>query len=264
MTWPIESVEYGSYQYLMRHVGRRLGYGGNQDAWTREQREVADAVVQRGVRRFYTPQPLEGETYAHEWSFLRPIRPIVTVANQYAYDLPADFAMLDGPMTFAPDQSVLYQPIELVSIYEVNRRRQETSSTGRPTLVALVAGETPRSYQIHFWLTPDTAYTIWYPSKVSPLDLSDDNPMPFGGNEHAQTILEACLAEAEVERGVKESVHEPRFKERLFASVSHDRKVGSPPTLGRNVDRSDRLDESYTETFHDLDNNIVTYNGVAY
>lgn len=250
--------EYGSYAYLMREVGSLMGYGRNSDAWTPEKRSIADGIVQRGVRSFYVPTVLPGDKYAHEWSFLRPVRTLVTVASQYMYDLPEDFAMLDGPITFAPDQSVLYQPIEVVGEYVVRQRQQETTWTGRPTLAALVPVAAPGRYQIHFWVTPDIAYTLYYRSRINPRDLSEANPTPYGGMVHVQTILEACLLEAELEKGVKESPRKGRFIERLQASVSHDRKLKSPPAMGRPYEHYE------VDSYHELDANVVTYNGVSY
>lgn len=249
---------YGSYAYLLREVGSVLGYGRHPDSWTPEKRSIADGIVQRGVRGFYVPTVLPNEKYAHEWSFLRPVRPLVTVANQYIYDLPADFAMLDGPITYAPDQAVLYQPIEVVAEYVVRTRQQETTWTGRPTMAALVSTNEPGRFQIHFWVTPDGAYTLYYRSRVNPRDLSDANPTPHGGMVHAQTILEACLLEAELEKGVKDSPRKGRFLERLQASVSHDRRLHSPPSIRGNV-------EGYgVDSYHELDANVIKYNGVEY
>jgi len=262
MTWPIDKIVYGSYRYFLRAVGRKLGYGGNYDSWTREQTEIANDVVQRGVRRFYAPTRLDGKKYAHEWGFLRPLRTLTMESGKYAYDLPADFSALDGPITYMPDQSVLYQPIEIVPIHQVNYRRLDTSSTGRPSIAALVAKDIPGFYEIHFWLTPDDDYVVQYPCKLRPLDLSDSNPMPFGGPEHTLTILESCLQEAEIELGLKESVHEDRFLERLGTSISIDQKLNSPQTVGRNIDRSDVAEDPYS--YHDLSENTVTYNGVSY
>lgn len=237
MTYPVVKQGYGSYGYFLQEVGAILGYGRNFDTWNREKQGVADAVIQRGVRAFYTPVPLEGETYGHEWSFLRPVRQLVTEADVYQYDLPADFAMLDGPITFAADQSILYQPIQVVSEYEVRKRQQDTDTTGRPTLAALVPKEA-RGWQIHFWVTPDSAYTLDYVCKINPLELSEANPWPYGGTEHAQTILESCLKCAEEEKQVAQGQHAGEFLKRLAASVSQDRRRMCPRSLGLNRDRS--------------------------
>jgi len=222
MTWPVDDIGYGSYRYFLREAGRVLGYGRNFDTWAREQTENADAVVQRGVYRFYTPAPIDGRKYGHEWSFLQPVRTLTTVSGTYVYDLPTDFVSLNGPMTYPADQDLLYVTVELVSLYQINKRRIDSTSTGTPTMVALVPKDEPGRYEFHFWLTPDDAYSIQYPCRIRPLPLSDENPLPYGGEEHAQTILEACLAEAEVENGIKEPVHELRFQDKLRASVSHD------------------------------------------
>ena len=110
------------------------------------------------------------------------------------------------------------------------------------------------------WPTPDDAYTIEYLAKVNPAALATASSMPYGGTEHLGTVVEACLAEAEAEKG-EAGIHTEKYQERLAASVSHDRKLMSPDTLGYGGDRSDRAG---VVDVHDLDNNLVLYNGVAY
>lgn len=261
MTYPVVKQEYGTYGYLLQEVGAILGYGRNYDTWNREKRGIADAVIQRGVRAFYTPVPLPGEKYGHEWSFLRPIRQLVTVADTWQYDLPKDFAMLDGPITFAADQSILYQPIAVVPEFEVRKRQQETATTGRPTLAAVVAKGEPGIYQIHFWTTPDDEYTLEYPCKINPLELSEENPWPYGGTQHMQTVLESCLKCAEEEKQVARGQHADEFVTRLAASVSHDRKLMCPRSLGLNRDRSRILNAGDRR---ELDQEIVTYAGTEW
>jgi len=261
VTYPVVDFAYGSYEYLMREVGAVLGYGRNADTWSHEQRGTANAVVQRGVRDFYSPVPLEGEKYAHQWSFLSPVRQLTTVSGTYKYTLPADFAMLDGPITFEPDQSVLYEPIRVVSDYEVRRRQQESDYTGRPTLAALVPSELPGRTELHFWTTPDDEYVLEYRCQVSPVDLSETNPMPYGGKTHAAAIIESCLKTAVDEKHVRGGTHGEQYKQRLAASVSHDRKVMCPRTLGRGV-MSDGRDHGFYS--RELDVDVTTYDGVEW
>lgn len=256
MTYPVVEYAYGSYDYLMREVGALLGYGRNTDTWSHEQRGVADAVVQRGVRAFYTPVPLPGEKSAHEWSFLRPVKQLTTVASTYKYDLPPDFAMLDGPITYKPDQTVFYQTIDVVSELVIRERQVDTSTTGRPTLAAIIPSALPRRYEIHFWVTPDAAYVLEFPCQVNPQDLSAENQYPYGGVEHSQTILESCLAVAEEEKAVRGGPHSGQYMQRLAASVSHDRKLMCPRSIGRNTDRADY---SYRLDRREIDQDVTLY-----
>lgn len=224
---------YGSYEYLMREVGAILGYGRDYDSWSHEKRGVANAVVQRGVRDFYNPVPLEGEKYAHAWSFLSPVRQLTTVADTWKYDLPKDFAMLDGPITFEIDQDVITTDIRIVSEYEIRRKQIDSDTTGVPTMAAVVPGDVPGRWKLFFWVTPDDAYTLEYRCQLNPPDLSVEDPMPYGGVEHVRTVLESCLKCAEEEKSVRGGVHAEQFMQRLAASVSHDRKVVCPRVMKR-------------------------------
>lgn len=256
MSYPVVEYQYGSYEHLLSEVGAVLGYGRNIDAWSREKRGTANACVQQGVRNFYAPVPLENEKYAHEWSFLRPIRQLTTVASTYIYELPSDFAALDGPITFEPDQSVLYQPIAVVGEYEVRRRQQDTITTGRPTIAAIVPSSNPGRYEIHFWVTPDAAYTLEYRCQVNPLDLSEANQFTHGGTAHVQTVLASCLRAAEEEKQVSQGPHAKEFARRLAASISSDRRLMCPRSIGTNRDRSE---DTYDR--RELDAEVVTYEG---
>jgi len=263
MTFPVQTQTYGSYDYLCREVAPVLGYERNSDLWTHEQAGIIDSVVQRGVRAFYAPPALPGDKMSHEWSFLRPVRTLVTVADTSEYTMPSDFADLVGPLTFAADQSILYEPIELVSHFQIRQRQTESTSTGRPTLAALYPSETAGTWKLALWITPDDAYTIYYRSRIVPVDLSASNTTPYGGKEHAQTILEACLAEAEVEADKERLIHHERFMQRLQASVHLDRRANAPDTLGYNRDRSDGQGW-YPESYHEWNTSVITYNGVSY
>jgi hypothetical protein len=77
-----------------------------------------------------------------------------------------------------------------------------------------------------------------------------------------QTVVEACLAACEDRKG-ESAQHTALFRETLKASVSQDRQVASPSTLGYNRDHSDCVSDPFGD-WHDADENIVTYNGVAY
>ena len=96
-----------------------------------------------------------------------------------------------------------------------------------------------------------------------PAALSDASPAPYGGNEHRLTIIESCLRLAEIEAKVEKPRHDEEFKTRMRASISHDRKLMMPQTLGFPRDSSGNTYDSGID-IHDLDENIVTYNGVTY
>lgn len=66
-----------TYDELHDEVGRALGYGRDSSS------DDVDRCVRRGLRQFYTPEPLSGERVGHRWSFLRTVESLTThVATQ--------------------------------------------------------------------------------------------------------------------------------------------------------------------------------------
>ncbi|QDP55777.1 MAG: hypothetical protein Unbinned2706contig1001_38 [Prokaryotic dsDNA virus sp.] len=65
-----------TYDELHDEVGRALGYG--RDATGDANVDVV-ACVKRGLRQFYTPEPLPGERVSHRWSFMRTVETLDTI-----------------------------------------------------------------------------------------------------------------------------------------------------------------------------------------
>lgn len=257
-----------TYSALREEVAFFLGYTRNSDDWQEAELAAINRVIEGGLRRFYNPPPLPREAYGHEWSFLFPLTSMATVASTSAYDLPADFAMVQGDLTFAPGANVLYRPIPVVSEHEVRCRLAAHNETGRPEIAAIRpkaanygAGT---SYEIVFWPTPDAAYTLYYRYRIGILSLTATEGYPPGGAEHAQTILEACLAEAESRLDDTEGVHTKRFWECLAASVSHDRQLAMHEGICYNGGGIEVPPECYPGLLHGCDQHVTTYKGVAY
>lgn len=259
MAWPISSLTHGSWQWLKSHVGGSMYGKYNAAEWTHEEDGLINSFVQRGVRQFYAPPKLPEHRYAHEWSFLKPTVTLATAASTYTYDLPADFVAFYGPMTYAPDSNVLYEPIKLIAESQIRRMIADEDWTGRPTMAAYrpktLSASTGTRYELLLYPIPDDAYTLHYRYRVSPSDLSADNPMPYGGPPHYETILASCLALAMPSR-------DGQFIERLRASISLDQDASAPDSLGIDRDPTDRLSD-HTD-WHDTSINVVTYNGVEY
>lgn len=268
--WPFENPATGlniTKAYLGRLIGDFLEYGAHFATWDHSQAQRVKLAVETGLRKFYAPMILPGERWSHEWSFLTPRSQIETVSGEYRYDLPADFAMFDGPLTYAPGSSTLYPSLQQVSEHQVMHRLQQGEATCRPEVYAVrpkaLDAAIGTQYEILLWPIADDEYQISYRYKLNPAGLGEEANLPFGGQVHAQTIIEACLAAAEEQKGVGNGLHAKKFEECLRASVSHDRQVSSPATLGYNTDRSD-APVNPTMNWHDYDENIVTYNGIAY
>jgi hypothetical protein len=115
--------------------------------------------------------------------------------------------------------------------------------TGPPMLAALsplkgTTGIAGQRFILHMFPAADQNYTLQAQYYINPDYLSGAFPFAYGGAPHAETILESCLAIAEQRRDDAMTVHTAKFKERLLASISMDRRL-KPQKLGLNRDESD-------------------------
>ena len=237
MIWPLTKPEFGSYEWLMREVGDLMQVGAKDSTWTHEEHGRIDSLVQRGVRQFYSPPPLPGERYGYDWSFLRPVLALDTVAEQAVYDLPVDWAMFRGPLVFLPDQNTSRAEVDITSLHRL-MGLQTTKATGPPRYAATRAKELDPAvgtrYELVLYPEPDDEYHLQAPARLNPGDLSEGQ-FPYGGSVHYETVRASCISVAT--QGDANAMQ--LFLQRLATSVGHDRKVNSPDTLGRDYDHSD-------------------------
>ena len=327
-------------------VGRALGYGRNSDE--------ADVIacVKRGMRQFYTPEPLQGERVGHRWSFLRSIETLNTHApsveeaaalastttfNSFAgflttdvesishisittsagvttkhlvtgydsgtgtngtwtfspahanssgshtvkfhyngtYALPADFAGIEGPLTYdtfyGTDPNIADQTIEVTSEAKLRDMMQYLEDRDdKPRVAAVFStgadGTTGTSHRIAFFPIPDATYVLKYKMINEPQYSLTGKPL--GGPLHGETILASCLAVAE-QFFLPNSPHgyAATYRRRLAASIELDRQAIRSETLGYNADPSEFgtitgfTDSRLSRYLHD---NTVTVNGVQY
>lgn len=67
-----------SYEQLQVEVGHVLGFGLNTQEWDDNEYMLVDRYIQSGLRMFYSPAAIDG--HSHQWSFMRPITEMETVA----------------------------------------------------------------------------------------------------------------------------------------------------------------------------------------
>lgn len=232
-----------TYGELSAQVGQFLGHGRGEEfgerAWDTQTAAEIDACVQSGYMRVIKPPILKNQTSAHNWSFLHPSGSVTTTADSATVLLPSDFAGLEGAVV-AEDGVTLRQMSESMvrQMHSAN-----TTSDGAPQAFALTIDKTttPTTDQRHrFYLfpTPDDAYTLNFTYYCLPEKLSAARPIPLGGAELSEAILQSCLAVAEERRDATRGVQYLAFQEQLASAISLDRNR-QPTTLGYNRDRSD-------------------------
>ncbi len=226
---------------LRSAVGRLLGYGPGP-SWNGGQLIDIMQVIHRGVRQFYHPPILRGETTAHAWTFLRPVATITTVADQGEYDLDAGFGGLVGTMTFT--ESSFRDAVQSTSENMIRTLRQKSDKRARPKYVGvrpkLQSPPNGQRFELAFWPIPDGVYSLTFQYSVNPEELSTDNPYPLGGMVHGETVLASCLAIAEQQLDNQQSRHYAAWMARLAASVAYDRNIQTPDYFGYNGNSDDR------------------------
>lgn len=206
-----------------------------------EQTDV-DAIIQSGVRQFYYPPQIDFQGrpgYQHRWSFLYPTTTVATVADDFDTTLPDDFGGIIGDFYYAANQG--FGPCRVVNPNTVNYERQFTNSTGRPRIAGIrprsSTGSTGQRFEVLFFPTPDSAYTLTYRYQALLGTLTASLPYPVGGSQHSETVLESCLAVAEHRMDDERGLHYELFMERLRASIEQD-LAQQPRYLGYNGDNS--------------------------
>lgn len=264
--WPLEhpATTLGVTKlYLRRLIGDAMGYGAHPSTWDHPKSERVKLALETALRMFYNPPAARGRQFAHEWSFLMPVGWVDTVSTLYRYDLPDDFAMLAGSVVFEPGDSAMYPALTELSERELARRLQLNSASSRPQIFAIRLKQldegTGTKLEMLLWPVPDDNYRLNFKYRVNPAMLSDDAALPLGGEQHMQTIIECCLAAAEIAMN-QPGLHVQLAESLMATSITRDQSASAPASLGFPRE----MGEGYEINWHELDENITTYNGVEY
>lgn len=233
-----------TYDSLREAIGYFLGYGRTTADWSSEQSANVRAALDAGYRMFLTPPAAPGRRSSYQWSFLRPVLDIALVSDLRDYPLPDGFVCFEGELHVVTTNTV-YARVNRRTIGEILQLRAEAGSvTGRPYCVAV----RPRSmdgapglgqrFELMVYPTPEASYTLRGQAQISPPALSSDNPYPYGGTAHGETIRQACLAAAERDvDDAPQAGHQAAFLQCLAASIDADARL-RPSNLGRSRDES--------------------------
>lgn len=264
-----------TYTDLQAEAGFFLGWGRGQTApysdpaWTTAQQQGIDAVLRSGLRTFYWPQ-LDGTTY--DWSFMRPLGTFVLAQGASTVPCPDDYGGPEGQVTVRAVGSAVRVPYRLPVTGEGEVRAAYAGNptmTGRPLLVAVpsvkgTTGAAGTRHQMYVFPTADQQYTLDLPYYVNGDYLSTAFPYHMGGTAHAETVLAAVLAAAELYQDDARGPRWAYYQERLKASVDADRRH-KPETAGYNGDRSDaRNFFRYPSDRHGWNYGGITVGGVQY
>lgn len=241
-----------------KRIALDRGWSIEPDDWDAQQLFILEACLRDGARYFYKPGATGGPP--HEWSFLKPIKELLIVSGEADMGLWSDFCYLVGELYFIQPDIATADPLIRVNDGQIMKMRQQltTGSTGRPTHCAIVpeanpGNLSPQKYRLMMYPTPDQNYTVQGRYKVAPWALDHQHQHPYGGPDHANTLIFACLKASEVINGTP-GPHTQRFNECLLASIEEDKRVQSQ--LVENEDGRMRPIREYPYV------QLTTYNGL--
>lgn len=273
--------------WLSRMIGRHIGAGPNPKVWTHQQEQMIAEIIRRARRRVYNPPVLPGELKSHDWYWARPTGRLTTESGVWAYDMPADYVQLYGPVHYegggdvtdsdgntVATGTVLYKALQVRGEAQLMQLLQRQDASTRPTICAVRPKKFNKAqgtrYEMLVWPVPDARYTLNFRYRINP-DTSTANSLPamveeldlHGGDRYSELYLEAAMLDADYMMGKKRSEHEERFMRAVQTAVAQDRASHASQNLGPNRDpRSNRGD--WHGSYHDLDENLVSYEGTVY
>lgn len=257
-----ESTLNAAFNDLQGDVGSYLGYGrgaANGDrVWTDQQQRSITQCVRGGLRKFYFA--------GYDWSFLRPVLELTLAEDASTVDLPDDFGGIDGRISLGTGTSDQWFSVEQVNEGTVRERfAMYPDQTGQPEMAAAqpLKGTTVQEsnrQQLYVFPTADQEYTLRFASFILPDYLTGSRPYAYGGAQHAETLLSACKATAEIDLDdVKDGPQMQEFQRLLHISMDIDRRLkaqrfgynGSPERAGR-------------RPLHGWQDSFVTFEGTLY
>lgn len=218
-----------TYDELRQRIGKERGHGTDIERWSDSEKENIEFIIKDALRTFYS-----GSGY--EWSFLKPLAELTIANGTTSLVLPADFGFLIGNIYF--DEPAFSTPLMVVGdVQDILRMRQQSETSGRPSIAAFsvmgAPGQTHNQRQtLEFWPEASDSYDLVCRYSVLPDALSSTSQYCYGGQMHAETIKEACLAASEKFDGVQ-GLHSQLYMQCLNASITNDRKL-KPQSLGMN------------------------------
>jgi len=227
-----------TYTTLKREVGYFLGLSRDSDNYTAAQTSEIESIIDRGYRLFLNPPTTkdeDGAVTAHVWRFLFPTTTISLTASTWYYDLPSTFGNMRGDrLYFAADSG--YSPVIIIGQGQILDLRARADTEGRPQYAAIrpkdPTGTAAQLFEIIFWPTPEQAYTLTYSYTKKTARITSSDPYPVGGEEHGETILQACLAMAERYKGKTQGPEWTMFLTMVQASMIRDKESNSASYVG--------------------------------
>ena len=209
---------------LYNRVSKFLGTYGSSGPSGNDLTDVKD-IVNDAYRRFLDANP--------DWSFLYRTTQLITVSGTNTYLLPDDYIIMKHSFQHAADTG--YPELEERSEAQIRDMIACNDYSSYPEFFSIsptaYSKESGQKWEVTFYPTPDSAYTLHYEYKLYPSKLENDNDLPIGSFEYSDCIRQLCLGEAESNIEESSGVQEGKAAVALAAALRNDRKR-SPHKLG--------------------------------
>lgn len=217
-----------TFSDLYNRVSKFLGTYGSSGPSGNDLTDAKD-IVNDAYRRFIDANS--------DWSFLFRTTKMVTVSGTATYQLPDDLILIKKE--FQHDSDTGYSDLEERPGSEITSWKATNDYSSYPEYFAIEPSaytkETGQAWEVTFYPTPDSAYTLHYEYKIYPTKLEEDNDLPIGSLEYSDCIRQMCLAEAESGTEESSGIQEGKAAVALAAALANDRKR-APHRLGYNGD----------------------------
>lgn len=227
-----------TYQNLYDRVSHFLGLTTEGTSPTGTNLTKCQGLVQRGIRNWLYPVDEMGRPV--EWSFLQFPISFTTSSDKWKYALPIDFSEMLGTLHY--DSSYGNPPLQKRSAEQILELRADVTETGYPYYFAITTSqydpEVGTVYELWLYPQPNQAYNLSGFYRADPVQLSATTDLMVGGVRAAESILESCLAEAEVQEDDTIGIHSQRAREMILRLIKYDRitKTGKIGNLYSGVD----------------------------
>lgn len=197
---------------LRQEIQRYFGYGRNT-LWSTINEDAQGDVLSalnRGMRQFYNPMPLPGESSAHEWSFLRGFSVVSTAAPYSTGTITSSGVTITGQDTSSSDTTEPTFTASMVGriLYADGQAREIVSFTNSDVIVV------DRAFSSNLTSTGSPAvgqtYEIWA--------VAYDMPSDFGGLK-GQITFEDGEGYSPLTLVNESAIRHMRSQESVFKSV---------------------------------------------
>lgn len=251
-----------TFSDIILRVAEYLGvadYSGGAAAIPTDAHDLAmcKSIANDGYARFIND---------YNWTFLNGEVDITPNGTDYIFSMPDDYmGEMLGVFTYPTTGPVAY--MKETTEETIRKLKAGREVTGFPSLFAFrpkdTVGATTDSarWEVLFWPTPvDTVNTLSGRYRRFPQKLSATTDRSVAGPQHDQSVKQAAIATAEIQRYGQAGPQSELYSTLLAASVKNDMRH-VPRSLGYNGDGSDEFNSR--GRWPSRANQVDTYNGIS-